>query len=141
MSKIVVDIFESLAPFEPDQLLFPNVNGKIANEPIWPIRQAFRDSDLNDGIDDKKMTASFHTFRHTFASRLVQRGVDLYRVQKLMGHSTMKVTERYAKLVDANLEDAIEVLNNPPTKPTPESPSPASEKNGNGKVIPFRRPA
>jgi len=39
-----------------------------------------------------------HTLRHTFASWLVQRGTPLYTVSKLMGHSSIKMTERYAHL-------------------------------------------
>jgi integrase len=54
-----------------------------------------------------------HILRHTFASRLVQRGVDLYHVQKLLGHSSIKTTERYAHLAASNLKHAINVLNIP----------------------------
>jgi len=43
------------------------------------------------GID--KMT--WHTLRHTFASRLLGRGVDIVIVKELLGHSSVKVTERY----------------------------------------------
>ena len=39
-----------------------------------------------------------HTLRHTFASQLVLNGVAIYTVQKLMNHSDIKMTERYAKL-------------------------------------------
>jgi site-specific recombinase XerD len=52
-----------------------------------------------------------HAFRHTYASRLVQRGVDLYTVMQLMGHSTFKVTERYAHLNPQKLLEAVKVLN------------------------------
>ena len=51
-----------------------------------------------------------HTCRHTFASRLVQRGVDLYVVAKLLGHSSIVTTQRYAHLHTANMDDAISVL-------------------------------
>ena len=61
----------------------------------------------------KKLTADLpfychlHKLRHTFASHLVQAGVDLYRVSKLMGHSTIKVTEIYAHLAPADLTSAV----------------------------------
>jgi len=38
---------------------------------------------------------TWHTLRHTFASRLVNRGVDIVTVQQLLGHSTVTVTMRY----------------------------------------------
>lgn len=51
-----------------------------------------------------------HSLRHTFASRLVQRGVSLYHVQQLLGHSTIKTTERYARLRPIDLANAVKVL-------------------------------
>lgn len=38
----------------------------------------------------------FHDLMHTFATRLVQAGVDLLAVNKLLGHRCLKITERYA---------------------------------------------
>jgi integrase len=46
------------------------------------------------GIPD----ASFHTLRHTMASWRVMEGEDLYTVSKILGHKTLRMTERYAHL-------------------------------------------
>lgn len=51
-----------------------------------------------------------HKLRHTFASHLVQAGVDLYRVKDLMGHSSIQMTERYAHLAPQDLKSAITKL-------------------------------
>ena len=55
-----------------------------------------------------------HTLRHTCASWLVQRGVDLRRVQIWMGHKSIQTTLRYAKLAPTSLFEAVSVLDSPP---------------------------
>lgn len=50
---------------------------------------------------------SIHTLRHTFASPLVQAGVDLYSVSKLLGHTSIKTTEIYAHLAPKTLQDCL----------------------------------
>jgi hypothetical protein len=57
----------------------------------------------NAGIED----FTFHSLRHTFASQLVRNGVDLYVVQKLLGHASPKMTQRYAHLREDMLKEAI----------------------------------
>jgi len=51
-----------------------------------------------------------HSFRHTTASRLVQRGVSLATVQQWMGHKTIQMTLRYSHLSPKNLSDAVACL-------------------------------
>jgi site-specific recombinase XerD len=56
--------------------------------------------------------ANVHTLRKTFGSILVQKGVDIFTVSKLMGHSSVRVTEKhYAELLDKNLRDGVDKLN------------------------------
>lgn len=52
----------------------------------------------------------WHDLRHTFASWLVQAGVSILEVSKLLGHSTIEVTMRYAHLAPDSLARAIERL-------------------------------
>ena len=58
----------------------------------------------------KKVKCFLHKLRHTYASHLVQAGVDLYRVSKLLGHSSIQMTEIYAHLVPADLHNAVSML-------------------------------
>ena len=53
---------------------------------------------------------NLHKLRHSFASHLVQSGVDLYRVSKLLGHSSIKMTEIYAHLAPQDLASAVKKL-------------------------------
>ena len=53
---------------------------------------------------------TFHSLRHTFASHLVQNGVSLYIVSKLLGHSDIKVTEIYSHLSPETFHDAVSLL-------------------------------
>jgi len=48
--------------------------------------------------------------RHTCASRLVNKGVDLYVVKEYLGHSSIQVTERYAHLSPDKLAHAATIL-------------------------------
>ena len=52
----------------------------------------------------------FHDLRHTFATRLVQRGIDLYKVQRLLGHKTTHMTQRYAHHSPESLREGVKIL-------------------------------
>lgn len=53
-----------------------------------------------------------HALRHTTATRLIDKGIDLYTVKEWLGHSTIQVTERYAHLNPAKFTHAVTVLEN-----------------------------
>jgi integrase len=76
-----------------------NAFGETVNELGW-----------NDGVEDSRMKVTFHSLRHTYASWLVQNGEDLYTVKKLLGHSTIIMTERYSHLGANTLRKAVERL-------------------------------
>jgi integrase len=52
-----------------------------------------------------------HALRHTFASNLINNGVDFYTVQKLLGHSSASTTQRYAHMAVDTLAGAVDLLN------------------------------
>jgi site-specific recombinase XerD len=49
-----------------------------------------------------------HRWRHTYATCLIRRGVDLHVVQRLLGHSNIATTTRYLRLSDADLLAAVD---------------------------------
>lgn len=57
-------------------------------------------------LDDLRI----HDLRHTFASFLVKEGVPLYHVCQLLGHSDIRVTQRYAHLAPDNLHHVLDKL-------------------------------
>ena len=54
---------------------------------------------------------SFHSLRHSFATLLIQKGVPIYQVSKLLTHSDLRVTQIYTHLSEQNLRDAVGLLN------------------------------
>ena len=60
------------------------------------------------GIKNKNVT--FHTSRHTYATMLLTLGVDLYTVSKLLGHTSINNTQRYAKIINQKKDDAVGML-------------------------------
>ena len=54
-----------------------------------------------------------HALRHTYASRLIAVGVDLYTVQALLGHSSFTETEKHAHLQVDKLREAVKRLTPP----------------------------
>jgi integrase len=53
-----------------------------------------------------------HDLRHTFASVLINKGVSIYEVQTLLGHSTIQMTQRYAHLAPDRLQNRTEIVGN-----------------------------
>ncbi len=84
-----------------DTLFFDRRNDSIKDPREW----------FANACDEAKVKGvTWHTLRHTFASRLVMAGVDLKTVQELMGHKTIAMTARYAHLAPGHLKDAVNRL-------------------------------
>jgi integrase len=73
---------------------------------ITSVDHAFKKAVKRTQIEDFR----FHDLRHTFATRLIQAGKDLYKVQRLLGHKSPFMTQRYAHHYPESLRDAVEVL-------------------------------
>lgn len=77
------------------------------------IKQDFLQDRFRKYVIKAKLTPKyhFHSLRHTFASWLVQGGISIYHVSKLLGHADIKTTSIYAHLNNNDLSMAVETLN------------------------------
>lgn len=89
-------------------LLFLNKDGNKIKGVSHAFAHVVNIIKLNEGVVDTRQKVVFHTLRHTYASWLTQMGTDLYMVQKLMGHSSFAMTQRYAHLSPETLKKAVE---------------------------------
>ena len=82
---------------------FPHRNA--INKVLKPIF----DELFNQGLkpEDSKRRVVIHTLRHTFASQLAIAETPIYTIMRLMDHSDISQTIRYAKLSSANGRDAV----------------------------------
>jgi len=82
----------------PSDALFPMVNGEPMSESC--LKFAIARYNHSRGVDK----TSIHLFRHTFARLyLVDCGGDALKLQKLLGHSTLKMTQHYVQIYDPDL--------------------------------------
>jgi site-specific recombinase XerD len=56
----------------------------------------------------------YHVSRHTAATLILSWGVPVKKKKKIMGHADIRTTLRYAKVIDKNVMDAVEILDNLP---------------------------
>ena len=88
-------------PRRPQQLVFEDLT-----DITWISRPLKKWVELA-GI---KKNITFHCFRHTFATLQLASGTDIYTVSKMLGHTNVKTTEIYAKVIDEKKIKASEAI-------------------------------
>lgn len=86
---------------QPEQLIFEDLP-----DPSWisrPLKLWVKAAGIT-----KKIT--FHTARHTYATLQLSNGTDIYTVSKMLGHTNVKTTQIYAKVVDEKKEKAAQAI-------------------------------
>jgi len=105
LNNNAINIIESRNNCGTDSNVFL-LNGKpvIQDFLIHKFKKIVRSCKINHKL-------SWHSLRHTFASRLVQKGVPIYQVSKILGHADIKTTEIYAHLRQDDLINAVNTIN------------------------------
>jgi integrase/recombinase XerD len=94
LSQRALSVLEGQLPDDPREVVFRNLQGRG-----WVTIETWWDKVRNrSGI-----FCRWHDLRHTFASRWLQDGGEITVLQKVLGHSTLELTMRYAHLVTENL--------------------------------------
>ena len=128
MTKDVLALMKGKEKGQLNELVFPGREGKASTQ----ISQKFREvvnKLFNQGVTDRRERVTFHTCRHTCASWMVKQGISLYLVQKVLGHSTIQVTERYSHLAPDQLQLAANAIDR------------AVAEHKNEKIVPIREKA
>jgi hypothetical protein len=95
------DLLDTMSNKAPRGKLFPECSMNRIQY-VWAlIRKVLKNEDPGFMI---------HSIRHTVASRLVSAGVPIYTISKVLGHRSVKTTERYAQLNTDDLAKAMKLL-------------------------------
>ena len=97
---------------EPNHYLVGGQKQKMPTRTIQRHLLRILDELFNEGLDkrDAKNRVVIHTLRHTFASQLAIAGTPIFTIQKLMNHSDIQQTMRYAKLAPDSGKEHIQKL-------------------------------
>ena len=93
--------------YKADGLVFKSSNGKKIREISNVFNRVTEKLGLNKNVTDQRDKVVAHTLRHTFASWLAMQGEPIITIQKLMGHSSLEMTLRYAHLSPSHERDAV----------------------------------
>lgn len=95
-------------------LVFPNEVGKMQSLHPRVTKGIFASvltaADIPRLKDRTEPKLKFHDLRHTFASHWVHRGKDLYKLQRILGHTSVKLTQRYAHLAPDAFENDLDAF-------------------------------
>lgn len=96
--------------------IFKSRDGEKIKEVSNAFDRAIEKLKFNEGVEDTRDIAVFHTTRHTFASWSAMAGTHLATLQKLMGHKKIEMTLRYAHLCPSHEREAAERMAQDETK-------------------------
>ncbi|MCL2410456.1 MAG: site-specific integrase [Treponema sp.] len=108
ISKTLHDVLKGYMKYrkgDGDDYLFCNVNGIRLSEN--GLKLAIRKYNLKRGVNK----TSLHLFRHTFAKKWILNGGDVFRLQKMLGHSSMTIVREYVNMFSDDLKRDFDTFN------------------------------
>ncbi|MCG5539503.1 site-specific integrase [Halorhodospira sp. 9622] len=96
LSDHLMRLLRDLDTYEHSPWVFPNPR---TGKPFFGIYKAWHSARKRAGLPDLRI----HDLRHSYASLLINNGYSLYEVQKLLGHTQITTTQRYAHLSQERL--------------------------------------
>lgn len=98
------------------RLIFPALGrghqlGPVSETPmaVSSVQGALRQARASAGITKRRVT--IHTFRHSYATHLLESGVNIRVIQKYLGHAQLETTMIYLHLTQKGQEDAFSIIN------------------------------
>lgn len=101
LSQAAIDVIEQLPRFERVPYLLPN---PVSGKPYTDIKHPWDTARREAGLDDLRI----HDLRHSAASFMINSGVDLFAVGRILGHASYQSTQRYSHLANDTLLAAVE---------------------------------
>lgn len=128
MTAAVYDmLYHRVTTLKPQDYIFLSEKGEKIKEVSNQFQRIVDSLGFNTGVTDSRNKVVFHSLRHTFASWLAMAGVDIYTIKELMGHSDIKMTQRYMHLAPNKFTSAISVLDTPLITTQPQQSESSSD--------------
>lgn len=103
LNATAMDLLRSLPRMQGNPFIFPS---PVTGRPCPSLHFPWTRIRERAGVKNLRL----HDLRHSFASFLVNKGVSLYVVQGLLGHTQPRMTQRYAHLAQNTLAEAVDLL-------------------------------
>nr|WP_294485586.1 tyrosine-type recombinase/integrase [uncultured Anaerosporobacter sp.] len=100
MSNALVEVLQEYLEYrqgESDDYLFCNAYGRKAT--IRAVQDNITHYNNKRGV----LKASAHLYRHTFAKKWILNGGDIFRLQKILGHSSLDIVKNYVQMYGSDI--------------------------------------